>query len=164
MRSQGGRREGWLYKAAPQWMRLDRVVRVGGLTRFTSGATLTSMRVLPWPERHGSIRWVSFESRKGTCELPAALEAKTPASAESDLLMAWASLRAAPSAPERSSRSEPARSTRWRAPWSSVLSCQGGGEWEWQLRGGCVGMKAWKEIARVGGTLQSSYPRISPFR
>ena len=43
-------------------------------------------------------------------------EPKTPASAESDLLIDWASLRRWPWACDRSRRSEPARSTRCSAP------------------------------------------------
>ena len=56
--------------------------------------------------------YVSFESRYGTCFSCCASEAMTVPSAESDLLIACVSLSAAPTAPDLSSRSEPARSTR----------------------------------------------------
>mmetsp|Transcript_36394 Transcript_36394/g.77620 ORF Transcript_36394/g.77620 Transcript_36394/m.77620 type:complete len:285 (+) Transcript_36394:583-1437(+) len=86
----------------------------------SSGATLTTMSVLPFPERHGSIRYVSFELRKGTCDWRAALAAKTSARLERLLLMFCVSRSAVPVAPDLSSRSEPARSTRCSAPCSSV--------------------------------------------
>jgi hypothetical protein len=37
---------------------------------------------------------------------------------ESDLLMAWVSFNLLPVAPDRNSRSEPAKSTRWRVPFN----------------------------------------------
>ena len=76
------------------------------------GDRLTKSSVLPSPESAGWSRNVSRESRYGTWLRFALSDAKTPASAESDLLIDWASLRRWPWACDRSRRSEPARSTR----------------------------------------------------
>ena len=82
---------------------------------------MRTMSVLPCPLRHGCIRWVSFELRKGTCAWPLALAMKTSVRHERLLLMFCVSLSVAPTAPDLSSRSEPARSTRCSAPSSSWL-------------------------------------------
>mmetsp|Transcript_25852 Transcript_25852/g.73888 ORF Transcript_25852/g.73888 Transcript_25852/m.73888 type:complete len:219 (-) Transcript_25852:2774-3430(-) len=88
----------------------------------SSGPTFTAISVLPWPLRQGSIRCVSFELRNGMCDRPSALARKTSARLDKLRLMFCVSLSRSPTAPERSRRSEPARSTRCRAPRSSEFS------------------------------------------
>mmetsp|Transcript_36777 Transcript_36777/g.97192 ORF Transcript_36777/g.97192 Transcript_36777/m.97192 type:complete len:302 (+) Transcript_36777:2507-3412(+) len=68
-------------------------------------------------------RNVSLESRYGTCFSPRARVLRTLPRAESDLLIACASLSVAPDASVLESRSEPARSTRESLPtyWSPLL-------------------------------------------
>mmetsp|Transcript_52413 Transcript_52413/g.119530 ORF Transcript_52413/g.119530 Transcript_52413/m.119530 type:complete len:235 (+) Transcript_52413:105-809(+) len=90
------------------------------------GATLQIMSTLDFPAKLSWSKKVSLELRYGTCTFgpaPPALELSAPAlwwpkafttspSAESDLLICWASLRRSPSAWVLATRSEPARSTK----------------------------------------------------
>ena len=76
------------------------------------GDRLTKSSVLPSPESAGWSRNVSRESRYGTWLRFALSEAKTPASAESDLLIDWASSVRPVEAP----RDEVQRAPEARAP------------------------------------------------
>ena len=75
------------------------------------GLRLTIIRAFPSPERQGERRWVSFEFRKGTWLCFALSARKQSVRQARDLLIACASLSAAPVAHDRATRSDPARST-----------------------------------------------------
>ena len=81
-----------------------------------SGARLAITSALPSPDRHGCRRKVSLELRYGTCGLFFDRATNTSESAESDLLIACASLSCTPTALDLSRRSEPAKSTRCSVP------------------------------------------------
>mmetsp|Transcript_3134 Transcript_3134/g.9127 ORF Transcript_3134/g.9127 Transcript_3134/m.9127 type:complete len:227 (-) Transcript_3134:2601-3281(-) len=102
----------WLAKRSEQ--------RVSWLL-FASGPTLTAISVFPCPLKHGSMRCVNFEFRKGMCCRPSALAMNTSTKLDKLRLMLCVSLSLSPTAPDRSRRSEPAKSTKWRAPLNSWL-------------------------------------------
>lgn len=78
--------------------------------------TCTIMRVLLSPLSESCSRYVRREFLKGTCECLERRALMTSPSADSDLLIHWASRRRLPSAPDLAIRSEPARSTRFSLP------------------------------------------------
>ena len=75
------------------------------------GETLTIIIVFPWPLKQLCIRYVNFELRNGTWLRFLDIASNTSTRADKLLLMAAVSFAAAPVAPDRFRRSEPARST-----------------------------------------------------
>ena len=75
------------------------------------GEMLTNIRVLLLPPRLFCSRWVSLEFLYGTWGVFCARAMMTLPRLESDLLMAWASVRRTPSLPLSFTLSLPARST-----------------------------------------------------
>mmetsp|Transcript_49647 Transcript_49647/g.153337 ORF Transcript_49647/g.153337 Transcript_49647/m.153337 type:complete len:566 (-) Transcript_49647:332-2029(-) len=81
-----------------------------------SGRIVTMIDVRPLPERECCSTRVSFESRNATTFSPATSAAMQLPSVVKDLLIATASLYASPVTPDLDTRSDPARSIRYRRP------------------------------------------------
>lgn len=114
--------------------------------------TCTIMRVLLSPLSESCRRYVRREFLKGTCECLERRALMTSPSADSDLLMHWASRRRLPSAPDLAIRSEPARSTRFSLPaidkwlFHICISIERCAENNW--KGLCVCVCTWGTVAR----------------
>mmetsp|Transcript_6399 Transcript_6399/g.19081 ORF Transcript_6399/g.19081 Transcript_6399/m.19081 type:complete len:213 (+) Transcript_6399:92-730(+) len=82
----------------------------------SSGLTLTNIKVFPSPPKHGANKYVNFELRYGTCFALLPSAAKTSPNDDKLLLIAHASFKRSPLAPDLATRSLPAKSTRFKAP------------------------------------------------
>lgn len=69
-----------------------------------------TINVFPSPERADWSKYVSFEFLNGMCDCLLAIAVNTSTNELNDLLIATVSLNRAPLAPDRSTRSDPARS------------------------------------------------------
>ena len=82
----------------------------------SSGLTLTNINVFPSPPKQGANKYVNFELRYGTCFALLPSAAKTSPNDDKLLLIAHASFKRSPLAPDLATRSLPAKSTRFKAP------------------------------------------------
>ena len=82
----------------------------------SSGLTLTNINVFPSPPKQGANKYVNFELRYGTCFALLPSAANTSPNDDKLLLIAHASFKRSPLAPDLATRSLPAKSTRFKAP------------------------------------------------